>query len=384
MTFLTGSLRPWPREDSTGLLALTDPATGRLATYDSALVVLALLRSGQRVKAARVLQGLAALQGEDGGIPFSFTLPGPDVLLRYERTGAIAWIGYAAAEYLDADKGGPARDVILALAHRCAGYVLAHQVAHPGDPRDGLVRGGTGSIRYDLDGNMVREVLEPGEVRWASIEHNIDSYFFLRALARVSGTRAYLDAAAGIAAALRARAWSNSDGQLVEGLDVDGPDATLALDCASWGSVWLGAIGDAARADTALAVADGRFTSSDARSGARGHRPYGRGPLLADERMMRHFAASLPATRWEQLEVLWPEGSAGVALAAWRAGRPDRARAILEALEPLRSVDGSLPTATKEVPFLFDVRPSVAGTAWVALVRFELDRPVGRPTLWAP
>src|SRR3979411_3186844 len=75
---LAGPLRPGPRNDSIGLLAVTDPSTGRVATYDSALVVLALLRIGQRDRAARVLQGLAALQGDDGGIPFSFTLPAPD------------------------------------------------------------------------------------------------------------------------------------------------------------------------------------------------------------------------------------------------------------------------------------------------------------------
>jgi len=32
---------------------------------------------------------------------------------------------------------------------------------------------------------------------------------------------------------------------------------------------------------------------------------------------------------------------------------------------------------------VLDTRPSVAGTAWVFLVQFELDR-TDRPTLWAP
>src|SRR5579883_1257017 len=63
------ALRPWPAEGSNGLLAVTDSATGRLATYDSALVVLVLLRAGRRDVAARVLGGLSALQQEDGGLP---------------------------------------------------------------------------------------------------------------------------------------------------------------------------------------------------------------------------------------------------------------------------------------------------------------------------
>jgi hypothetical protein len=383
-SFLDAALRPWPNGDSTGLLAVTDPTTGRVATYDSALVVLVLLRTGQRERAAGVLRGLAALQRDDGGIPFSFTLPAPDPGDRYERAGAIAWIGYASAEYLDAERGGPSRDVALTLAHRAAGYLLAHQVTRPGDPRDGLVRGGTGTLHYEIDGNAVREVFEGGELTWASVEHNVDTYFFLRALARVTQVRVYADAAARIADALLARAWSSADGQFVAGFDADGPDRTLALDCAAWGSVLLGARNDAARADTALAVADGRYASVDAGSGTHGHRPYARGPVVAPERLMRHFAASLPALTWETLGAVWPEGSAGVALAAWRAGHADRARAILDALEPLRSPGGSLRTSTAAVPFLLDTLPSIAATAWVVLVRFELDRPAASPTLWAP
>jgi hypothetical protein len=37
-----------------------------------------------------------------------------------------------------------------------------------------------------------------------------------------------------------------------------------------------------------------------------------------------------------------------------------------------------------DVPFTFDTDPSVAGTAWVELVRFELARSNDRPTLWVP
>ena len=246
------------------------------------------------------------------------------------------------------------------------------------------MRGGVGSFRYELAGDDVREVLEPGEISWTAVEHNVDSYFFLRALSRVTGSAAYADAARRIAGALQERAWNGDEGQFASGLDQSGPDPTLALDCASWGSILLDAVGARARARTAFAVADGRYASLDPGTGARGHVPYVFGALIGDERLMRHFQPKLPATRWEDLQAVWPEGSAGVALAAWRAGRPERARALLDALEPLRSADGSLPTATAEIPFVLDTRPSVAGTAWVALVRFELDRPPGSPTLWAP
>jgi hypothetical protein len=385
--FLKASLRHWPRDDSPGELAVTDPDSGRVACYDSALVALVLMRAGDRERAARVLLGLAALQDPGGGLPFSFTLPAPDAGARYERAGAIAWVGYAAAEYLDADPGGPAREEALTLAHHAATYLLRHQVTAPGDPREGLILGGAGDIRYDVVGDEVREVLEPGEVDWASVEHNVDSYFFLRALARVSGVRAYAEVAAKVAQGLLAHAWSEPRGQFVEGVAPDGPggpDEPPALDCASWGSVFLSAAAERDRAEIAFRTADARYAARDPKSGARGHRPYAWGPLFSSAQLARHFARSLRATSWEKTDLVWPEGSAGVALAAWRSGHTDRARAIVDALEALRSADGSLPTATLAVPFLFDREPSLAGTAWVELVRFELERPPGQPTLWAP
>jgi hypothetical protein len=381
-SFLIGSLRPWPRPDSPGLLAVTDPTIGRVGPYDSALVALALVRAGERDRAGRVLMGLAALQTADGGLPFSFTLPEPDPSRRYERSGTIAWVGYAAVEYLDAAAGGDARDEALALAHRAAAYLLHRQIDRAGDARDGLVLGGVGTIYYTTAGDDVREGFVPGELSWASVEHNVDAYFFLRSLARITGARVYADGAQRIAQALQTRSWNAVHGQLVQGFGADGPDDTLALDCASWGSVFLGAIGEVTRSEEAAAAADGLYATHDARTRVQGHRPYAEGPVIENVGLMRRFASKLPASRWDRLEVVWPEGSAGVALAEWRAGHVERARAIIDALEPLRADDGSLPTATVDVPFTLDTMPSIAGTAWVALVRFELERPIGQPTLW--
>jgi hypothetical protein len=383
VSFLTSTLRPFPNGNSRGRLAITDAESGRAAIYDSALVTLVLIRAGQRTAAASVLLGLAALQRSDGGIPFSFTMPAPDPAVRYERSGAMAWAGYAAAEYLDAEDGGPARDEILRFAQAAAGYLLAHQISVSTDPRAGLVLGGAGNLRYEDAGTDVREIIEPGAIEWASVEHNIDAYFFLRALARATGTSSYAQAAETIARALVARAWNPSAGQFVQGLPAEGRDETAALDCASWGSVLLSAIGKPRRAAIALDTADREYASRDPSSHAPGHRPYRAGPVF-DEVLARHFAMQLPETRWERLALVWPEGSAGVAFAALRAGKPDRARAILDGLDVLRDADGSLPTSTVEVAFLFDRKPSIAATAWVELVRFELERPADRPTLWAP
>lgn len=383
LTFLRRSLVPWPEERSTGRLAMTDRDMQRIATYDSALVVLVLVRKGAREEAARVLEALHALQRPDGSFPFSFVQPRPDDIA-YVRAGAVAWVGYAAAEYLDSDRGGPARTEAIEIARGAAKYLLSRQVTKPGDPRDGLIRGGEGTYRYELDARgQLREKLYEEDISWASVEHNVDSFFFFRALARVTENESYRAAAARIAKAL-ARNWNGARGQLARGVNEQGADEVPSLDCASWGSIFLSATSDGDRAETSAFVADAGYGSRDPTTKAFGHRPQRRGPLVEGELILKVLGPKLPARDWSELEAIWPEGSAGVALAAWRVGRVARAKAILEALEPLRGVDGSLPNSTVEIPFVFDRKPSVAGTAWVELVRFELGRPPGKPTFWAP
>ena len=379
LAYLESTLRPW----GPGALAITDAASSRFAVYDSALVALVLLRSGKRDEAGRVLVGLAAVQTADGALPFSFTAPGP-AATRYVRCGAVAWVGYAAAEYLDAEAGGRDREVALGIARKAAAYLLARRVRAANAPRDGLIRGGEGNLRYAVTASAIREIVEPADLAWVSVEHNVDAYFFLRALARATGEDAYAEAADDLGQALSARAWRADAGQLARGLDADGVDLLVALDCASWGSVFLRAIGDPARATISLATADRRFLSRDPRTGARGHLPYATGPLFEDAQLQQHYTRELPADTWDRLSAVWPEGSAGVALAALRAGEPERARSILDALEPLRLRAGALPTFTVDVPFTFDTQASIAGTAWVELVRYELARGPDHPTLWVP
>ncbi len=379
--YLVRTLRSSPR--GSGELALTDATRQRFAVYDSALVALVLLRHGQRGRAGSVLRGLASLQGEDGALPFSFAGGDVESARAYVRAGAVAWVGYAATEYLDAEPGGDARADALRLAHRAASYLLSRQVDVAGDARDGLVTGGSGVLVYELDGGRVTERLRVGPIAWVSTEHNIDAYFFLRALARVTGTDAYARGAVRIAEGLT-RAWRADLGQLARGAGPGGErDDLRALDCASWGALFLVANGDAKRAEVAYRSADEEYATRFARLAVSGHRAQARGPVLEDTLLMARFSRSLPAQTWEHLEAVWPEGSAGVALAAWRLGHAERAAAILDALEPLRDAQGALPTATLEVPYLFDTGPSIAGTAWVELVRFELARPRDRSTLWA-
>ena len=100
--------------------------------------------------------------------------------------------------------------------------------------------------------------------------------------------------------------------------------------------------------------------------------------------MAEFYAAKGVPADWADLQAVWPEGSAGVALAAARTGHRERAAAILAQLERLRDESGGLPMMSAEIPFEFDTKPSVAATAWVELVRSEIGTEASAPFLWRP
>src|SRR5262249_55801170 len=160
---------------------------------------------------------------------------------------------------------------------------------------------GFGTFVYDADDGRVRERLVPGEIAWASTEHNVDAYFFLRTFARVAETPSYAEAAARIARGL-SRGWNEKTGQMNRGVSAEGWDAAFALDCASWSAMMLVASGDRVRAETAMWVADGRYAARDPKSGAAGHRPYVHRALLEDALLMRTLGDRLAAKDWDQLD----------------------------------------------------------------------------------
>jgi hypothetical protein len=382
--FVISLVRPWPRPDASTGFVVVAPGERRVAIYDNALASILLDAAGRHEQAGRILEALALLQRDDGSLPFSFSIDRAEDAPRYVRSGALAWVGYAAVEYLNSAAGGPGRAAIVTMAHRIASYLESRRVARPGDPRRGLVTGGEGNLVYDVTDGGVAEDFAPAAVDWVSVEHNIDAFFFLRDLGRLTRRPAYSDAADDIARALIARAWDPGAGQFRRGVVARGLDPALPLDCASWGSLFLVAAGEPERAEAALATADERFASRDPATGIAGHRPYAAGPLFEDAAVAKHYAARGATTDWARAPSVWPEGSAGVALAALRLGHRERAAAILEELERLRDASGGIPMMTADVPYEFDRKPSVAAVAWVELVRRELGASDGAPLLWRP
>lgn len=377
--FLGSLLVPGPAPETLLVKSYADRPS--ISTYDVGLETLWLLERGRRDEAGRLLAGVAALQYADGSVPFSFELPAPKPEVAYVRSGAIAWVGYAAARYLNDAPDGPHREAIAAMAHRLAAYLLEHRVTTEGDRREGLITGGAGRYRYDVTEAGIQETLVPGALSWVSAEHNIDAYFFLRQLGRATENARYQAAAEQLARAVVERMWDEPAGQFFQGLDRK-PDPTPALDCASWGALFLLAIGDRQRAERAYLVAERTYAVTAPERQVAGHRPYVKRPLIESRALADYYSDRLPVRAWDDFPAVWPEGSAGVALAAWRLGYMKRAREILGEMDKLRQPEGGLPCLTREIPMEFTSAPALAGTVWVSLVRAEMASGPSRAMIW--
>jgi hypothetical protein len=355
---------------------------GRSFIYDDALIVLWLVQKGEQERAGQILKTLADHQRVDGGISFSL-LAGSAPQESYVRSGALAWVGYAAAQYLNTAKGGKNRNEIVEMAHRISSFLLERQVKGDRDPRRGLITGGTGTYSYQVVGKQLKEIFSPQEVTWVATEHNIDAVFFLHEFAKVTKNAQLGESARQIEKALTERVWNPTQGLFFQGMKPDGPDSALALDCAAWGGLFWLAKGDRKQAEAAFVSAETRFKARDETTGIQGHRPYVDRALVESAELKKFLGVKPGKDRWEEINGVWPEGGAAVALLAYRLGHSDRAQAILSELEKLRDPSGALPDFSQKVPNEFERANALAGTSWFALVQAEIKRGKDQQWLWA-
>jgi hypothetical protein len=379
---------PDPAPGRRGLLLSYDvsplaaPWYHRSAIYDDALAALAFMVMGDRDRAAFALHASARVARPDGSFWFGYNTandwPGEaDHESALVRAGSIGWVGYALVFYLEQypscasdDRGCPReRALFLETAIRAADYLLTLQVRDPHDARDGLLRLGEGEIvlSYQSDGNKVLEVYTEGPYSGISTENNISAWFFLRRLATLTANDRYAQAADSIKRALLHSAWNDRLGQFNQGFNAAGePDPLLALDCASWGALFLTAIGDHGNAGRALAAVSSTYGSSD--GSHTGFRPYANTPIYPTADVGRFYFPDDPRKEWEDLPFVWSEGTLGVALALLRHGQRDEARRVVEDLGTMRVPDGGLRYASRDVPFHMTTAPGAASAAWLVLV----------------
>jgi hypothetical protein len=367
------------------------PLHRKSAAYDGALAAIAFSLHDQWADAARVLNALTRVQRQGGSFWFSYNTHNswPDELdhdMAILRAGAIGWVGYAFIYYLEnKPPSGDARSarerrLFLASAKQAADYLLGLRVTDRPLAR-GLVRGGNGEVRLTVakDSRGVVEVYQDRPIGWVSTEHNISAYFFLSGLARVSGDSHYQLAAQAIRDRLLSVLWQDDLGQFAQGINPDGTlDRMRALDCASWGALFLLSTGEKQKAKVALETADRLYRNTH--GGIQGHRPYYDKAVYEDARVQRILLPDAPQARWKDLSFIWSEGSLGVALAQIRAGNKINGTKLAEEMLKLTE-KGGIRYGSRELPFEFSSSPSVAGTAWYLIVRDAVNHPKGKG-LW--
>lgn len=344
---------------------------GRGFMYDQAVGAIAWLMAGETDKAQRLLAHVSSYQNADGSFGFSFNSVGcnPDDAdnfydYSYIRSGTVSWIAYAFVMYHRVTNDPQ----FLDEAKRAADYLISkQQVDSLGDPRDGLIRGGFGT--YLPDSTFVNQNIE-----WVSTEHNIDAYFLMRDLAAATGEAKYTLAAEDIRHGLLNELWDETKGRLDRGIKEDlSRDSVDTLDAASWGAIFLTAIGETAKAQRSLDYVDNTFLEWG--DGIWGYKPN---------------AGDVDGINWDYEYVVWSEGSLGVAVAYLKlGGSPNLARAqeilieIAKLQEAYDANGGILYTVYAGLEMGdFARAPSVAGTGWFVMALRAWSDPVGKDLFW--
>lgn len=398
------SVVPTPAAGRAGLVLsykMTPDADGyrytfsRAHLYDNALASIAFLLLDKPVEAGRILD--AMVEGAFGRKDLWFSVnthnewPTPtDTDWATTRTGATAWAGYAAVLYLVDELIRDKTSLtsrhrlqrLLGFATELGEAILTRQVLLESDPRNGLITGGNGVTSLVIKGGQVEEVFQRSEVDWVSYENNIDAYFFLRDLAALSPAfrSRYASRVELLGRAIR-NGFDPAIGQIRRGANAKAADPLEALDCASWGSICLRALGADREAETALRATAG-YEGTD--GGVRGFKPYRNQPVYEFPEAQRWFYPDKPDMNWSEFPMVWSEGSFGVALAFARAGDRVKADRIAgDLLESRMNLGGGVRYASRTLRFQFGESPSVSGSAWGVLVLKNLEGDARAKRFWS-
>ena len=352
---------------------------GRSFTYDNALAVIAFTMTRHYRQAESILSALNRLSTKDGALWFAYNThnswpSAKDHEGAIQRTGATAWVGYSIVYYLQKRMDehekfllqDPLAKQFLQYAEKTANFLARKQVLDKNDLRHGLITGGSGTYQLKLseDSNGVNEDFISKSIDWVSAEHNIDAYFFLRDLARITKNSVYQKSSALIRTGLL-RIWDLEFGQFFRGIKGSQRiDRFLPLDTASWGAFFLMSIAEHRKANISLAATDHFY--STASESLKGYAPYYKDPVFENPLINSHFYPHEPDMTWNKLRFIWGEGSLGVAAAFAKSGDRSKAQRIIEDMMDLQ-VAGGIRYASQGIPFRFSTFPSVASTAWLVI-----------------
>ena len=328
-----------------------DPAYSSLLnwswSYDSAVSAAAFVVTGNQANAQQLLDQLSALQHTDGSIEVAFNTATGQAASVF-RAGTIAWVGLAGAMYDSSFSSGR----YLNMEQLAAGYLISLQGSN------GLIRGGP-------------------DVSWVSTEHNLAAYAFLSRLGNElnsngdpTNAATYLSAAARIASGIDSNLIARNGGSsyFLEGLS----DPARALDVQALGASYLQSRGDTALAGQVLANAESIY-AVDGQSITLSSDPSTYNKTYA---AVGPFSGFAPYAGVGAPNVIWPEGTAELRLAAATLGQPTAG--LDQQLKQFASVTSSAGGAVLQADatvtngaygVTYHVWPAAAAAAWQLLAQ---------------
>jgi hypothetical protein len=316
-------------------------------TYDSAVSAAAFVVTGNQANAQQLLDQLSALQHTDGSIEVAFnTATGQPASVF--RAGTIAWVGLAGTMYDSTFSS----ERYMNMEELAAGYLISLQGSN------GLIRGGP-------------------DVTWVSTEHNLAAYAFLTRLGNElnsdgdpTDAASYLSAAARIASGIDSNLIirNGAGSYFLEGLG----DPVQALDVQALGASYLQSRGDSALADQVLANAESIYAVS------------GQSITLSSDPSTYNmtYAAAGPFSGFAPYagagapNVIWPEGTAELRLAAAAVGQPTAGldKLLNQFASVTSSAGGAVLQADATVTnaaygVTYHVWPAAAAAAWQLLAQ---------------
>lgn len=304
--------------------------------YDAALVLIWASWTERDGVADEIAAELVELQRDDGRWPDALEIDGGSVdASSLHPAGVTAWVAYALAYYHDT-YGAPRAS---RSARRAAEHLMQTRMSGP----DGC-------------GRLVRSRIETAPI--AVTEHQLDTLQLLAALDQDHRAAELLDETL-------ACLWLDDERRFATAARPDGIETAPALDAAGgWGALALRAMGRPRLADASLGYTVTTFALHD--GAPHGFRPSLEIPENADGE-----------------DLLFYEGSLGVALAGLRLNRRDMAReTISTALQAAIEHDGGVPYASFQAPG-FSNEPAVSSTTWFLLAEREMHLGVRAPVFTA-
>jgi uncharacterized repeat protein (TIGR01451 family) len=288
--------------------------------YDDALAVISWSMEGECQAAEDTLSTLAGLLDAGGKLGFSYNTADHWFDSTRYRTGAIAWVGYSFTFYqrLCGDSQ------FQSAAENIADWILTMQ-----DPSTGSVKGGP-------------------DVDWLSTEHNIDAYFFLRDIGWLTSNTTYLEAADRIKQSLLTNHWNPSYGCFQQGIG----DTEKVLDVASWGALFLLSTGQPDKADSCLDFIEANFPTT----------------VTCDiGGVSQNISGYKPDVN---TNLVWSEGSLGVAMAYQRADNQAKHDEIVTEIWKMQGPNGGIVYACPKATDFPDWE-STPGTAWMVMLQSD-------------